>query len=99
MLSLLSVVTIELLERVEAGLVVVGVGVVVEAAAVVEAVGGEELVKRLHLPGRRLLLQLLLWHYVHLLPNHLEYVKAKIPLLHNSTLDNYLVYICVVPEE
>ena len=38
MLSLLSVVTIELLERVEAGLVVAGVGVVVEAAAVVEAV-------------------------------------------------------------
>ena len=88
MLSLLSVVSIELLERVEAGLVVAGVGVVVEAAAVVEAVKGEELVKRLHLPGRRLLLQLLLWHYVHLLPNHLEYVKAKIPILHNSTLSN-----------
>ena len=72
MLSLLSVVTIELLERVEAGLVVAGVGVVVEAAAVVAAVEGEGLVKRLHLPGRRLLLQLLLWHYVHLLPNHLK---------------------------
>ena len=72
MLSLLSVVTIELLERVEAGLVVARVGVVVEAAAVVEAVEGEELVKRLHLPGRRLLLHLLLWHYVHLLPNHLK---------------------------
>ena len=72
MLSLLSVVTIELLERVEAGLVVAGVGVVVEAAAVVAAVEGEAVVKRLHLPGRRLLLQLLLWHYVHLLPDHLK---------------------------
>ena len=72
MLSLLSVVTIELLELVEAGLVVAGVGVVVEAAAVVAAVEGEAVVKRLHLPGRRLLLQLLLWHYVHLLPDHLK---------------------------
>ena len=72
MLSLLSVVTIELLERVEAGLVVAGVGVVVEAAAVVAAVEGEELLKRLQLPGRHLLLQLLLWHYVHLLPDHLK---------------------------
>ena len=94
MLSLLSVVTIELLERVEAGLVVAGVGVVVEAAAVVEAVEGEELVKRLHLPGRRLLLQLLLWHYVHLLPNHLEYAEVKIPPLHNLTLSNYSLYLC-----